>query len=139
MARSIKFTKTYDFPVSEVWEALTNPDALSEWLMYSINFTPEIGCEFQFKTKGNSFFDGTVNCKVLELKENELLSFSWSGGPLKHTVVTFKLTPENNSTQLDFEHSGFEGLVENVMVRKILEKGWKNKILTQKLVKYLSK
>lgn len=138
MTRAIQFTKTYNFPVNEVWEALTTSEALSEWLMEN-NFEPKVGHEFQFKTKGNALFDGIVNCKVLELKQNQLLSISWSGGPLKHTVVNFRLTSEGDKTRLDFEHTGFNGFLANVMVKRIMEKGWKNKILTKRLVNYLSK
>lgn len=138
MGQSILFSTTYSFPINEVWQALTSSDALSEWLMDN-DFIPEVGHEFQFKTKGNPLFDGTVNCKVLELKENELLSFSWSGGPLKNTIVTFRLKEEGSMTRLDFEHKGFEGFLAKVMVKRIIEKGWKKTILTKNLVKYLSK
>ncbi|GMN08555.1 SRPBCC domain-containing protein [Croceitalea sp. MTPC5] len=138
MAKSITLTRVYDFPIEEVWNALTDQKALSEWLM-PCNFIAEIGHEFQFKTKPSPGFDGVVNCRVLQIKEKELLSFSWSGGSLENTVVTFKLTQPGEKTRLDFEHKGFEGFVNNIIVKKILSNGWKKKILTVQLLKYLSK
>ncbi len=138
MAKSITLTRVYDFPIEEVWNALTDQKALSEWLM-PCNFIAEIGHEFQFKTKPSPGFDGVVNCRVLQIKEKELLSFSWSGGSLENTVVTFKLTQLGKKTRLDFEHKGFEGFVNNIIVKKILSNGWKKKILTVQLLKYLSK
>lgn len=139
MARSIKLTKEYDFPIADLWGALTDKEALSAWLM-PCNFEPEIGYEFEFRTKPYPGFDGITKCKVLEIKENELLSFSWSGSSLKNTTVIFRLTElPNNKTKLDFEHTGFEGFVNSVLVRRILANGWKNKILTVYLPKYLSK
>lgn len=138
MSKSIKLTKIYDYPIEQVWQALTDQKAISEWLM-PCDFEPRIGHKFQFKTKPYPGFDGITHCEVLELKENELLSFSWSGGSLKNTVVTFKLSAENSKTRLDFEHTGFKGLVNSVIVKKILSNGWKKKILMVQLPKYLSK
>jgi len=136
MSRSIKLTKIYDFPIEQVWSALTTPEAMSEWLM-PCDFKPEIGYKFRFTTKPYPGFDGITHCEVLELVENQLLSFSWSGGSLKNTKVTFKLTEQGSKTKLDFEHSGFQGFVNSVIVRKILSNGWKKKILIIQLQKYL--
>ena len=139
MGKKITLSKTYRFPVSKVWAALTDAEALSEWLM-PCNFKPEIGCEFEFNTKPYPGFDGITHCKVLALEPESLLSFSWRGGSLKSSVVTFKLTPiDEQSTRLDFEHSGFDGLFNRLIVRNILSNGWKNKILTVNLPQYLSK
>lgn len=139
MAKSIQFTRVYNFPIADLWEALTNADAMSTWLM-PCNFKPEIGHEFEFKTKAYPGFDGITRCKVLELKTEELLSFSWSGGSLKNTVVTFKLEALGaTKTQLNFEHSGFEGFVNSVIVRRILASGWTHKILPIYLPNYLAK
>ncbi|MEM9545215.1 MAG: SRPBCC domain-containing protein [Bacteroidota bacterium] len=138
MSKSITLTKIYDYPVEKVWQALTDREALSEWLM-PCDFEPQIGHEFQFITKPSLGFDGIVNCKVLELDVNKILSYSWSGGSLKNTIVTFKLTALENQTRLDFEHSGFEGFINSIIVRRILSSGWKKKILSVQLSKYLSK
>ncbi|MAU70745.1 MAG: hypothetical protein CML04_01505 [Pseudozobellia sp.] len=137
MAKSIQFTKVYDFPVKKMWNALTDPQALSEWLM-PCDFLPKIGHEFTFRTKSYPGFNGIVDCRVLELKEMELLSFSWSGGSLSDSVVTFRLVDlDGKKTRLDFEHSGFKGLMNTFLTRKILSNGWKGKILTVQLQKYL--
>lgn len=138
MSKSITLTKIYDFPIEKVWQALTNKEAMSEWLM-PCDFEPLVGHKFEFRTKPYPGFDGITKCEVLEIKHNELLSFSWSGGSLKNTIVTFKLTQLDNKTRLDFKHSGFEGFVNSLIVRKILSNGWKKKILSIQLPKYLSK
>ena len=139
MAKSIKLTVEYNSPIEDVWQALTDKEAMSEWLMPT-NIEPKIGFEFEFRTKSYPGFSGIVSCRILEIKEKEKLSFSWSGGSLKETVVSFNLTAISESqTRLDFEHSGFEGFINSVFVRKILSNGWKKKILTQQLPKYLSK
>ena len=136
MSKSIKLTVTYDFPVEEVWQALTDKDAMSQWLM-PCDIEALVGHKFQFRTKSYPGFDGIVNCEVIEVREHELLSFSWNGGSLKDTIVTFKLTAKGNQTILDFEHSGFEGLINRIIIRKILANGWKSKILVKLLPNYL--
>lgn len=138
MKKSIKFTKTYDHSINNVWEALTNAEALSTWLM-PCNFKAELGYEFEFRTEAKMGFDGITKCKVLTLEKPHELSFTWSGGGLNNTIVTFKLESTIASkTKLEFEHSGFEGFVNSVIVRKILARGWKKKILTIKLPQYLA-
>ncbi len=124
MAKSIKLTHVFDAQIDDVWEALTNQNALSEWLMPN-NFIPKIGHEFQFKTKSSIGFSGVVNCKVIDIKEKELLTYSWSGGPLKDTMVTFRLADEGKKTRLELEHSGFKNSLSNLIVKKILTNGWK--------------
>ena len=139
MAKSIKVDREYDAPVEAVWAALTDKAALSEWLM-PCNFEPILGFEFEFRTKPSPGFDGIVSCKVLEIIDQESLSFSWSGGSLKDTVVSFQLSPlPNSSTRLQFEHRGFEGLINKLIIRRILANGWKSKILTNYLPEYLAK
>lgn len=138
MSKAIKLTTTYDHSVEDVWEALTNKEAMSEWLM-PCNIEPIVGHHFQFKTKSYPGFNGIVNCEVLEVVKHQKLSFSWSGGSLKNTIVTFELKPNETKTDLYFEHSGFEGFFNKVIVSRILANGWLNKILTIQLPKYLTK
>lgn len=136
MARSIKFTKTYHHPVEKVWQALTDKNAMSEWLM-PCDIEAVVGNKFQFRTKPYPGFDGIVNCEVVKVEKNKELSFTWSGGSLENTLVTFKLEADSDMTILHFEHSGFEGLVNKIIVKKILANGWKKKILLIQLPKFL--
>ena len=138
MKDSIQLDITYDHPVEDVWEALTNKEAMSEWLM-PCDIKPVVGHRFQFKTKPYPGFDGIVNCEVLVVKKYEELSFSWSGGSLENTRVSFKLFPQGDQTNLQFVHSGFEGFFNKLIVRRILAAGWKTKILVKLLPNYLSK
>lgn len=136
LKNAIEFKIEYDFSIVEVWKALTDKDAMSEWLM-PCDIQPIIGHKFQFKTKSFPGFNGIINCEVLEVIENELLSFSWSGCPLKQTEVSFRLEKTENKTTVYFVHNGFEGLLNKLIVQKILSNGWKTKILPVLLQKYL--
>ena len=137
MARSIKLTTTYSHPIASVWEALTNSAAMSQWLM-PCDIKPEVGHHFQFRTKPSIGFKGIVDCTVLEVEHEKKLSISWSAGGLKNTRVDFILEAKGDQTILHFEHSGFEGFMNNLIARRILAAGWKTKILTVQLPKYLN-
>ena len=137
MPKSITLTTTYPHSIEKVWKALTDPQAMSEWLM-PCNIEPRVGHQFQFQTKPYPGFDGTVHCEVLEVVPPEKLSFSWSGGSLTNTIVSFRLQAVEEHTQLTFEHQGFEGLFNALVVRRLLANGWKKKILTIQLPNYLA-
>ena len=128
MKNEIKITIEYDFPVSQVWNAITDKKAVSKWLM-PCDIEPIVGHKFQFKTKSNLFFNGIIDCEVLEVITNKLFSYSWNGGSLKNTIVIFKLEELGNKTILNFEHIGFDGLFNKIIVRKILSNGWTSNCL----------
>ena len=138
VTRSITKKIIYDHPVEEVWQALTDAEAMSECLM-PCDIMPIEGHRFEFKTKRYPGFDGIVSCQVLKVIPNAFLSFSWSGGSLENSIVTFKIRSLGQKTELEFEHCGFDGLLNAIIVRKILSRGWNHKILTIRLPKYLAK
>lgn len=134
MEKDIKHTWFLEHPVDRVWEYLTNPGLLSQWLMEN-NFKPIVGHRFQFHTKPviKFGFDGNVYCEVLEVIPLKKLSYSWKGGPRKgkitlDSVVTWTLTPTTNGTELVLEHKGFKGL-KNFTGYFFMNMGWKKKIL----------
>jgi len=138
MRNTISITRHYDHSITKVWHALTDPEALSKWLM-PCDFQPVLGHEFEFRTRPRGSFDGITRCKVVTLDEPQHLAYTWSGGNLKDTLVTFKLVSEGEQrTRLDFEHSGFEGFVNNVIVKRILAFGWRGKLLSKQLPQYLA-
>jgi uncharacterized protein YndB with AHSA1/START domain len=86
MKRDLHFEVTYPHPPEKVWRALTDPQAIAQWLMEN-NFEARLGHKFQFRTKPAPGFDGVVNCEVLEMDPPRRLAYSWSGGNL-NTIVT---------------------------------------------------
>lgn len=110
-----------------VWEFLTDPELLGQWLMKN-DFRPVAGHRFQFHTKSRPGFDGTVYCEVLEVKPFEKLSYSWKGGPGKgritlDSVVTWTLTSQAGGTELLLEHTGFKGFRMYISYL-VMNKGW---------------
>ena len=107
-------TITFDFdlkhPPEKVWRALTDPELLSEWLLPVIDLKLEPGAAFMFKTQPYPGWDGTVNCKMLDVDAEKKISYAWVvGGEMGlNTVVTFTLTPSASGTRLSLVQSGFK-------------------------------
>lgn len=127
MPRKIRFEAVYPFPPAQVWVALTDPDALADWLMPN-DFVPRVGHKFTFRTKPAPGFDGIVHCEVLELDEPQRMALSWKGGGID-TIVTFDLASAGTGTRVTMEQTGFKGM-RGLMVSNILKPGWKKMIET---------
>lgn len=91
----------------KVWRALTDPALLTEWLLPVVELKLEPGAAFTFKTQPYPGWDGTVNCKVVEIEAHRKLSYTWVVGDMLDTVVTFTLTPTASGTRLSLVQSGF--------------------------------
>lgn len=104
---SISFEFDLRHPPEKVWRALTNPVLLSEWLLPVANLKLEAGSEFKFQAPPQPNWDGTVNCKYLEIEREKKLSWSWIVGDID-TVVTFTLAPISTGTRLSLVQSGFK-------------------------------
>ena len=98
----------FDLPHSpeKVWRALTDPVLLAEWLLpvADLELTPRAA--FTFKTQPYPGWDGTVNCRFVEIEAQRKLSWTWVVGDID-TVVTFTLTPTASGTHLSLVQSGF--------------------------------
>lgn len=99
----------FDLPHSpeKVWRALTDPVLLAEWLLPAIDFKLEPGHAFTLKTQPYPGWDGTVNCRLVEIEPHRKLSYTWSV-PFLETVVAFTLTPSAAGTLLSVVQSGFK-------------------------------
>ncbi len=102
-------------PPERTWKALTDPKELSNWLCDSAEVNLKVGG--QFRLMGESLFDGAQipvqeheaapseeknsggPFEILELTDNELLSFRWNLGNFE-TRVTFKLENQFEQSHL---------------------------------------
>jgi uncharacterized protein YndB with AHSA1/START domain len=89
----------YPHPVPAVWEALTDPAALSAWLMPN-DFVATVGHRFQLDARPG--FD-LIPGEVLDVEPPSLLRCRWTieGIP---TTVTFRLEATGEGTRLELEH-----------------------------------
>ena len=103
---SIAFDFELPHAPEKVWRALTDPILLAEWLLPVVDLQLEPGASFTFKTRPYPGWDGTVNCRLVEIEAHRKLSYTW-GVPLLDTVVTFTLTPTASGTRLSLVQTGF--------------------------------
>src|ERR1700710_2737083 len=137
MSKTIQHTLFFPHAPEMVWDYLTRPELMSQWLMPN-NFEPVIGHDFQFNTKPipGLNLDGIFYCRVMEIVPFKKLSYSWRGGPGNgqtsfDTVVNWALVPKDGGTELQLVHRGFEG-DHNIPLYEGMTKGWidnMNKIL----------
>jgi uncharacterized protein YndB with AHSA1/START domain len=128
MENKIKQTWFFKQAPSEVWEYLTKPELIEQWLMKT-NFKPVKGYKFQFTftAKPEAKFRGVVDCEVLEIIPCSKLSYSWNGSTQDgsrnyNSVVVWILFPKDNGTELQLEHDGFT-VLEDILTHS---NGWNN-------------
>ena len=91
----------------KVWRALTDPVLLAEWLLPVLDLKLEPGAAFKFQAPEKPGWDGTVNCRFVEIEAQRKLSWTWVVGDID-TVVTFTLAPTPSGTRLSLVQSGFK-------------------------------
>lgn len=120
-------------PPLQVWECLTDPALLGQWLMPN-DFRAEVGHRFRFHSQPRvkMGWDGIVYAEVKEVQAPHRLVYTWQGGPKPgvinlDTVITWTLEAREGGTALTLTQAGFKGW-KNVIAAMIMSKGWKGKI-----------
>ena len=134
MKRDLRFEAFYDVPRDQVWRALTDSAALTQWLMRN-DFAPKVGHRFQFHDTPRGNWDGVIHCQVLELDPGKRLAYTWKSDALD-TTVTWSVEPHKNGTRLVLEHAGFRGL-KAFVVSLMLNRGWRSTLLGKRLPELL--
>jgi uncharacterized protein YndB with AHSA1/START domain len=108
MQPDVRHTWHFTKSPEEVWEYLTKPELLEQWLMKS-DFQPILGHKFRFiSSNGIEHF-----CEVLEIKPFTKLSYSWKKNNMPfNSTVTWTLVPKEDGTELQLVHNGFTVLGE---------------------------
>jgi uncharacterized protein YndB with AHSA1/START domain len=139
MTKNIRHQIFYAQPPEAVWEFLTDPTLIAQWLMPN-DFLPVLGHDFKFSIKPmpSLDFDGVVYCKVLEIIPCKKLSYSWKCGPGGgdiniESVVTWTLIDKNNGTELFLDHSG---RMDMLPMFEAMDEGWKKNM--NKIAEFLN-
>jgi uncharacterized protein YndB with AHSA1/START domain len=98
--RAVVVEREMPFPPEKIWRALTQPHLIEEWLMKN-DFKPVANHQFKFRADW-----GAVDCQVVAVEPNKLLSYTWAAYGLE-SLVTWTLTSTNTGTHLRMEQSGF--------------------------------
>jgi len=132
---SIELELVYPHPITRVWRALTESEALGRWLMPN-DFQPRIGHRFTFHTALQSGWDGVVTCEVIALDAPRRVAYTWRGSSeLPETLVTVTLEPAAvGGTRLRLVHSSFaQGGPAAQAIRDLLSSGWNSALLRTQL------
>ncbi len=110
MQKEIKQTWHFNQLPQVVWEYLTKPELLEQWLMKT-DFQPIVGHKFRFTTSSGKI----IYCEVLEVNPFTKLSYSWqahsgNGNKSFDSEVIWTLIPKGKGTELQLVHNGFTAL-----------------------------
>ena len=141
MTTSIQHQFFFPHAPAAVWEYLTKPELMEQWLMKN-DFKPLVGYDFEFRINPipSLNFDGIFYCRVLEIIPFKKLSYSWKSGPgdgkiTVDSVVMWTLEPKEEGTLLFLEHSGFSK-TDNLNMYNALNDGWLENL--HKIAKHLN-
>src|SRR5688572_13669638 len=87
-ARYLLIRRHYDAPVAEVWDACSNPDRISRWLM-PVSGDLRLGGTYQLEDNAGG--------KILRCEPPRLLAATWVFGepqPGDSSVVEVRLSPD---------------------------------------------
>ena len=118
--KEIKHTWYFKQSPQEVWEYLTKPELLEQWLMKS-DFQPIVGHKFHFIGGCDHGEDkAAAYCEVLEVNPYSLLSYSWQANSVKdnkpfNSKVVWTIIPKENGTELELAHTGFTVLEDVIL------------------------
>jgi uncharacterized protein YndB with AHSA1/START domain len=145
MTDDLTFVQVDEFlphPPSRVWQALTDPVMLGDWLMPN-DFQLVVGHRFTFRSEPIEAvgFSGVTTCEVLEVRPEELISYSWADAAKPEATdwrVTWTLRAEGKGTRLFLEHRGFDpDDPTQQLSRTMMGGGWRNHVL-RRMAEYLA-
>ncbi|HTY12511.1 MAG TPA: SRPBCC domain-containing protein [Bacteroidota bacterium] len=127
-SKPIVIERTFDAPVSKVWEAITDVKQMKQWYFPALEaFKPEVGFQTQFNVN-NGGKDYLHIWKVTEVKPGKNISYEWRfGGYPGNSLVTFALTAVGRKTTLTLTHEGIETFLPDKnppLARKNFIEGW---------------
>ena len=119
----IRIVRDYPQPPALVWRAVTDPQLVPLWTATGAGarmegFAAAQGTRFRYVAKPKPGWSGVVLCEVLEVREPELLRYSWQdegGGEV--TDVSYRLEPHGGGTRFGYHHTGFTGAGGFMMAR----------------------
>jgi uncharacterized protein YndB with AHSA1/START domain len=103
-AAEVVFERRFEASREQVWRALTDPAELAGWLAPA---------EIEMRVGGSvvlKFDDGDEHGMITELREPELLAYTWNEGKTD-SLVRFELEQDNGGTRLTLRHT-FDGEVD---------------------------
>ncbi len=100
-ARFVRLRRTYEAPIEDVWDALTNPERIGRW------FLPISG---DYRVGGHYQFEGNAGGEIVSCDRPNRLLVTWAAGdtsdPASISEVEVRLsTAGEGMTTLELEHT----------------------------------
>jgi uncharacterized protein YndB with AHSA1/START domain len=131
--------RTFNVPVSKVWDAITDKNEMKAWYFDLVEFKPEEGFRFEFTGGPSPEKQYKHLCEVTEVIPIEKLVYSWRyEGYAGISHVSFELFETGAQTLVRLTHSGIESFPKDnpdLAVGNFIE-GW-NDIIHKNLKGYL--
>jgi uncharacterized protein YndB with AHSA1/START domain len=133
--------RTFDAPVSKVWQAITDNSKMKQWYFNLDAFKPEVGFEFQFTGQGHKGEQYIHLCRITEVITEKKLTYSWKYKDYPgESFVSFELFPEGNKTRLVLTHKGLDSFPSDSpdFAVESFNEGW-NIIIGKNLKEFVEK
>jgi uncharacterized protein YndB with AHSA1/START domain len=133
-ARYLLIRRHYDATVADVWDACTNPDRISRWLM-PISGDLRLGGTYQL--------EGNAGGTILRCEPPRFLAATWVFGepkPGESSVVEVRLSPDaNGGTILQLDHTAVFDLPDDFWLANIGDFGAGWETVTTALANHLDR
>ena len=138
-ADPIVMERTYNAPVSRVWQAITDKEEMKQWYFHIAEFKPEVGFEFSFYEPGEEKKFLHL-CKIIEVVPGNKLTYSWRyDGHPGNSFVTFEISADGVKTKLTLTHEKLETFGDHpALAKENFIAGW-TEILGKSLKDYVEK
>lgn len=99
----IEQTYIIDAPPEQVWQALTDPELISQWSGAQAEFSAEPGAEYKL-------WNGDIAGSVVEVVPMNRLVQTWkpNNWTVEDSIVTFTLSPSEGGTRVDLIHENVQ-------------------------------
>ena len=139
--KKIELNLVVPYPLEMVWQAITKPELMSQWLMET-DIKPQVGHEFKFTGKPNKMWRGWVDCKVTKVEPPTMIQFTWQNSDkYTPTTITYTLSKQADGTHIHAVNDGFDrsyGMFDGLFFRTMIKMGMKVEF-TKKLPAVLAK
>lgn len=126
---SLTIEREYDASPEEVWQAWTDPQALTRWFgpgettdVVQTNLDVRVGGSYRiaFITDDGERHDVSGIYREVQRPQKLVFSWAWRSTPERESLVTILITPAGAGTHLVFRHDQFFDQV----ARDNHERGW---------------
>jgi uncharacterized protein YndB with AHSA1/START domain len=116
----ISFDWTLSSPLSSLWRALTDNEALSRWLAPHVTLELRLGGRVVIDWGS----DGSAEGEVTQLKPEYLLEYTWGGSQWPETsTVRWEIQPRGQDARLLLTHQGLAVGTDDKRIKE-LAAGW---------------